>query len=129
VIQAILSNIEKGKRFLVASHGNPDGDALGSTMALALALRELGKEVVAYNQDGISAEMAFLPGADTLVNRLEEGERFDVGFILDSGELARAGSHLRQHCDLLVNVDRRQPSGKTPAKRGRTPAPRHHLQK
>ncbi|MEZ4599258.1 MAG: bifunctional oligoribonuclease/PAP phosphatase NrnA [Syntrophotaleaceae bacterium] len=105
MIQAILRTIEQGKRFLVASHGNPDGDALGSTIALTLALREMGKEAVAYNQDGISEEMAFLPGADSMVKRLEDGDQFDAGFILDSGELARAGSHLRECCDQLVNVD------------------------
>ncbi len=105
MIQAILSTINAGKRFLVASHGNPDGDALASTMALALALREMGKEAVAYNQDGMIGEMAFLPGASTLVSELAEDEKFDAGFILDSGELRRAGNHLAQHCRMLVNID------------------------
>jgi phosphoesterase RecJ-like protein len=105
MIQAILSTISAGNRFLVASHGNPDGDALASTMALALALREMGKEAVAYNRDGMSGEMAFLPEASTLVSELAEDDRFDAGFILDSGELRRAGKHLAQCCRILVNID------------------------
>jgi phosphoesterase RecJ-like protein len=105
MIQAILSTISAGNRFLVASHGNPDGDALASTMALVLALREMGKEAVAYNRDGMSGEMAFLPGASSMVSELAEGDRFDAGFILDSGELRRAGDHLAQRCRILVNID------------------------
>jgi bifunctional oligoribonuclease and PAP phosphatase NrnA len=105
MIDAILSTIEGGQRFLIASHGNPDGDALASTMALANALLEMGKEVVAYNQDGLSAELAFLPGAYLVVDTIAEGQSFDAGFILDSGELRRAGSHLKEHCQTLVNID------------------------
>lgn len=105
MIDAILSTIDRGQRFLVAAHGNPDGDALASTMALANALLEMGKEVVAYNQDGMSAELAFLPGASMVIDRLEANDIFDAGFILDSGELRRAGSHLKQHCKSLVNID------------------------
>lgn len=105
MIDAILSTINRGQRFLVAAHGNPDGDALASTMALANALLEMGKEVVAYNQDGMSAELAFLPGSSMVVDSLDANERFDAGFILDSGELRRAGSHLKDHCMSLVNID------------------------
>ncbi len=105
MIDAILSTIERGQRFLIAAHGNPDGDALASTMALTNALLEMGKEVVAYNQDGMSAELAFLPGASLLVDTITADQNFDAGFILDSGELRRAGSHLKEHCQTLVNID------------------------
>lgn len=105
MLKAILKTINDGQRFLVASHEGPDGDALASTLALTLALRGLGKEVVAFNRDGVPAVFDFLPGADTLVSRLDAGERFDAGFILDAGELRRAGNELRQHCTTLVNID------------------------
>ena len=55
MVAAILKLIEEGRRFLVASHESPDGDALASTLALTNALREMGKEVVAYNRDGVPA--------------------------------------------------------------------------
>jgi bifunctional oligoribonuclease and PAP phosphatase NrnA len=105
MIEAILKSIEQGQRFLVASHEGPDGDALASTLALTLALREMGKEVVAYNRDGLPSAFDFLPGAQTVVSELAAEERFDVGFVLDAGELRRAGGHLRQHCRTLVNID------------------------
>lgn len=105
MIKAILKTIEEGRRFLVAAHENPDGDALASTLALTNVLRELGKEVVAFNRDGVPEPFAFLPGADTVVNDLDGCAPFDAGFVLDSGELRRAGSHLRERCRILINID------------------------
>jgi phosphoesterase RecJ-like protein len=105
MVTAILKLIEEGRRFLVASHEGPDGDALASTLALANALREMGKEVVAYNRDGVPAAFDFLPGARTVVRSLENEAVFDAGFILDAGELRRAGTHLRDVCRTLVNID------------------------
>jgi phosphoesterase RecJ-like protein len=105
MVGAILKTINEGQRFLVASHEGPDGDAIASTLALTLALRSLGKEVVAYNCDGVPDALAFLPESATICSNLAPSERFDVGFILDAGELRRAGTHLPQRCELLVNID------------------------
>ena len=103
--EQIVAAIRDGKTFLVASHQSPDGDALGSTLALTLALREMGKEAVAYNQDGVPTDYQFLPGSQTLVKSVDPARRFDVAFVLDAGELERAGSWLRDCCDCLINVD------------------------
>lgn len=105
MLKAILKTISEGQRFLVAAHGSPDGDALASTLALALALRDLGKDVVAYNRDGVPASFDFLPGVATIVRDLTEEAPFDAGFVLDAGELRRAGSDLAQRCRTLVNID------------------------
>ena len=105
MLKAILKTINEGQRFLVASHEGPDGDALASTLALTLALRALGKDVVAYNVDGVPAVFDFLPGAETVVARLPDDGGFDAGFVLDAGELRRAGKGLRERCRILVNID------------------------
>jgi len=105
MLAAILKQIEVGRRFLVASHEGPDGDALASTLALTNALREMGKEVVAYNRDGVPSPFDFLPGAQSVVCSLEGEADFDAGFVLDAGELRRAGTHLRDRCRVLVNID------------------------
>lgn len=105
MIAAILKKIEAGHRFLVASHEGPDGDAIASTLALTLALRSLGKDVVAYNCDGVPDSLTFLPGAATIRSTIGPDEHFDVGFVLDAGELRRAGKHLKECCDQLVNID------------------------
>ena len=103
--EQLLDAISQGQSFLVASHESPDGDALGSTLALMLALREMGKEVVAYNSHEMPKEYAFLPGQESLVCEVPTDRNFDVGFVLDAGELKRAGSWLRDRCETLVNVD------------------------
>src|SRR5690349_21630667 len=47
-LQAIAAALRERDRFLVVTHENPDGDALGSLLATTLALRQLGKDVVMY---------------------------------------------------------------------------------
>lgn len=101
----ILEVISQGRRFLVASHENPDGDAIASTLALANALREAGKEVVAYNRDGVPVDYRFLPGWAHVVTSVPDDSVFDVGIVLDAGELQRAGSWIRGACRTLINID------------------------
>ncbi len=105
MVRKIAELIRNHRRFLVAAHGKPDGDALAATLALTHALKRMGREVVAYNQDPPPADLRFLPGSELLVTELPAGARFDVGFILDAGSLDRAGSHLRDCCQVLVNID------------------------
>ncbi|ABA88803.1 phosphoesterase, putative [Syntrophotalea carbinolica DSM 2380] len=105
MINAIVQLIGESQSFLVASHAHPDGDAVGSTLALVSFLRQLGKNAVAFNLDGIPEELSFLPGADEVICQPEALSSYDVGFILDSGELGRAGDFLQNHCSKLVNVD------------------------
>ncbi len=104
-IDQILQLIDQSQTFLIASHESPDGDAIGSTLALANALREMGKDVVAYNRDHAPHEYAFLPGIDTVVSTVDESQTFDAGFVLDAGELQRAGRWIKGRCRALVNVD------------------------
>ena len=105
MIEQVLQLIDRSQTIFVAAHENPDGDAIGSTLALTVALREMGKDVVAYNHDQAPLEYAFLPGYDTVVNELDESQSFDAGFVLDSGELTRAGGWIRERCQTLVNID------------------------
>jgi phosphoesterase RecJ-like protein len=105
MIESILQLIGRSQTFLIASHEGPDGDAIGSTLALTNMLRAMGKDVVAYNHDPAPLDYAFLPGFDTIVASLDESETFDAGFVLDAGELSRAGSWIRERCQTLVNID------------------------
>jgi phosphoesterase RecJ-like protein len=58
----IISIFNKGKVFLIASHINPDGDALGSSLALSSALESRGKKVYVYNKDHVPQFYKFMPG-------------------------------------------------------------------
>ena len=103
--EKILQLIERSQTFLIAAHEGPDGDAIGSTLALANMLRDMGKDVVAYNRDRAPLDYAFLPGYDSVVSEISESHTFDVGFVLDAGELSRAGAWIRERCQTLVNID------------------------
>lgn len=105
MLQKINELIQQHQRFVVASHSSPDGDALSSTLALYNALKDNGKDVVAFNLDAVPQDLKFLPGSDDVVNVLPADVSFDVGFVLDAGALKRAGSHLRDCCHSLVNID------------------------
>ena len=65
-LQAIANALRKHERFLVVTHENPDGDALGSQLAMTLALRSLGKDVVMYLAAGapLPHEYGFMPLSD-----------------------------------------------------------------
>lgn len=105
MIPSIVQQIKQGQSFLVVAHASPDGDAIGSTLALAQALRQMGKQVVALNVDGVPETFVFLPGAEQLVTSLEPDSSFDVAFVLDAGDLERAGVPVKEHCQTLINID------------------------
>ncbi len=63
----IKSRIQAAQRVLVTSHVRPDGDAIGSSLALSLALMDAGKQVQVVLADGLPDGFKYLPGAD-LVN-------------------------------------------------------------
>ena len=58
-----VSVIKKSDSFLLTCHVSPDADALGSVLAMGLALKKMGKHVDWYNQDTVPASLEFLPGA------------------------------------------------------------------
>jgi len=100
--------VRSGNRFLLTGHRNPDGDALGSALGLALALRDAGKTADVVMRDGWGSSYAGMPGIGTVsvVPALPEGwtSRYDAIFTMECPEPHRAGFP-----DLLtgrvINVD------------------------
>jgi phosphoesterase RecJ-like protein len=94
-------------RFVVMSHARPDGDALGCTIATALCLRQLGKEVTAWNEDGVPEKFRYLPGAEIVARPPAEAQRFDVAIVLDNAVRNRAGKAAEavSRADLWINID------------------------
>lgn len=111
-LSAICRILREKDRFLVACHENPEGDAIGSELALALALRKMGKTATVLNADPVPGNLLFLPGADTVVFE-EDGSRYDVAVVLDCGSPERTGRvapELRK-CPLLVSIDHHRTNG------------------
>jgi phosphoesterase RecJ-like protein len=107
MINEIITAINEGQSFLITAHVRLDGDALGSELALSLMLRELGKNVVVYNQDHTPERYRFLPAAQNIVHDINNIEQYDVGIILDCSELARVGDEAESIGKIkkLINVD------------------------
>ena len=101
--------IHSSHRFLIASHVSPDGDAVGSMIALAHLLRSLGKECFLYNPSGLPERFAWL---GTSFPIQDEPPTFPVDWtiILDCGDLERAGSELQSSIDpqRVINIDHHQ---------------------
>src|SRR5262245_9655436 len=87
----IVEAIRSRQRFVLSSHARPDGDSIGSQLAMAYALRALGKEAVAINADPAPAPLMQFPGvADIRVASQVDGE-FDAAIIMECSDLARTG--------------------------------------
>ena len=84
--------LREHERFAVLSHIRPDGDALGSQLALALSLQQLGKKVRVWNEDGMLEKYSFLPRADLLTKPPHAGEDVDVAIALDTAIQNRLGT-------------------------------------
>ena len=88
----LLDFLRKGKQFFIATHISPDGDALGSSIALSLALESLGKETIIYDKDPVPEFYKFLPGHKRFTQSISN-LKFEISnlILLDCNELERTG--------------------------------------
>src|SRR5262250_2868613 len=86
--------LRQHQRFAILSHVRPDGDALGSQLALALSLEQLGKDVRVWNEDGMLEKYSFLPRAELLTKPPAAPDDVDVAIALDTAIQNRLGTAL-----------------------------------
>lgn len=103
-IEAALAGAQD---ILVASHARPDGDALGSTIAFGLWLKSLGKNVTAWNEEGVTAKFRYLPGHEIVTVPDATPRAFDAVVALDNSVKNRLGAvwDAVSSTKLLVNID------------------------
>jgi len=99
--------LREHQRFAILGHVRPDGDALGSQLALALSLQALGKEVRVWNEDGMLEKYSFLPRAELLTKPSYTPEDFDVAIALDTAIQNRLGNALAavRSAKIWINID------------------------
>ena len=104
-MKKIIEEIKKHKRFLIISHENPDGDAVGSTLGLYFGLKKIKKEVVPVLPNKVPKIYSFLNGTKVIQNDFE-GE-FDVGIILDCADIGRVENLKKKLLKIktLINID------------------------
>src|SRR5213596_1159400 len=95
------------QQFVVLGHVRPDGDALGSQLALGLSLQQLGKNVRIWNEEGMLEKYSFLPHADLLTKPPATAEDFDVAIALDTAIQNRLGTTLAavESAKIWINID------------------------
>jgi len=90
-IRQIVDAVRVRQRFVVSSHSRPDGDSIGSQLAMAFALKALGKDVTVVNADPAAAPLMALPGVPGIrIAPSVEGE-FDASIVMECSEYARTG--------------------------------------
>ncbi len=92
---------------MLASHSNPDGDAIGSLLALGLYLDGMQKAVTLFNESPIPAVYRFLPAVDRVVGELDGNIDYDTVIVLDCGDVQRIGevSERILRMPLVINID------------------------
>ncbi|SFJ23404.1 DHH family phosphoesterase [Thermoflavimicrobium dichotomicum] len=99
--------IQQADRFLVLSHLHPDGDAIGSTLAMGHLLRSLGKEVVMVNESPVPQKFRFLPETREILMPQEVSEKFHHVIALDAADRERMGTCRELFADgvQILNID------------------------
>lgn len=104
----ISAAIREHDSFIIMSHVRPDGDAIGSQLALGHALEEMGKTVHYINEDGLPENLAFLPHSDRITQPQGEVLDVEVAIALDCATKPRLGDNALKAASkakLWINMD------------------------
>lgn len=107
--ERITKKLFSAESIAVFNHVNPDGDCIGSSLALYHYLRNLGKEVYVFTEDksDIRENLSFLPAIDVINSK--ELKRYDLGIAVDCGSAPRMGKECSKiffkKCDDLACFD------------------------
>jgi len=100
----IAEAIATPRPFVLSSHSRPAGDSIGSQLAMAYALRALGKEATVINSDAAPGPLMAFPGVPDIQIADRVNGDFDAAIIMECGDLARTGvAGLAQY--FVINID------------------------
>src|SRR5580658_3789575 len=100
----IVEVLQKGEKFLVTSHSRPDGDAVGSMLALGMLLGQMGKRADLVTADRIPAVYRRLPGAGSIRSAMRVHGPYDAAILLECDGLERAKLRGLEEF-FLINID------------------------
>ncbi|HOV78724.1 MAG TPA: bifunctional oligoribonuclease/PAP phosphatase NrnA [Bacillota bacterium] len=104
----IAEAIKRSQNVLICGHITPDGDSLGSILALGLSLEKLGKKVTMAGPDPVPAIYDFLPGASRFRTGSPPEDKFDTLIVLDCSVPERLGEGYRELLErdlVVINID------------------------
>lgn len=108
-LKKVVACVKKYNNFLITSHTNLEGDALGSELAFYKLLRKLGKRATIINEDDLPYGYDFLPGKN-IIKKFKQnlkGIKFDCFAVLDCSDLKRTGEVYRLNIENkpILNID------------------------
>lgn len=104
----IIAALEENDLFLILTHVSPDGDSIGSLIALREVLRGQGKECCALFPGDMPPEYRFLLGGEDLLRTLPSNQTWDAVVVLDVPSISRLPLSLNRQmppCRELINMD------------------------
>jgi phosphoesterase RecJ-like protein len=104
VLAQIVEAIRARRRFVISSHVRPDGDAIGSQLAMAHALRHLGKDARLVNRDSPPAPLRVFPGVDDIEVAERIDDPGDAVIVMECGDLTRTGVEGFER-GFVINID------------------------
>ena len=105
-LHLIAEAIRAHHHFLITSHTNPDGDAIGSMLAMANILSAIGKGVDIFNESGLPRRFAWIRGGEAICSSLPDTKP-EVIIVLDCGDIHRPGELIQPWLAFLpiINLD------------------------
>ena len=106
-MKKIVNHLKNSNHIIIASHKNPDGDAIGSLIAMGLALDAPNKNITLYNESPIPSAYRFLPSVERIVRQIKETNTYDTAIILDCADFQRIGkiSSVISKIPVIINID------------------------
>jgi phosphoesterase RecJ-like protein len=103
-VRRIRDEVLRRRRFLLTSHARPDGDSIGSQLAMAFALDALGKEVRIVNADPAPDHYQDFPGMERIEIASSVTADVDAVIVMECSDLSRAGVAGLEG-KYLINID------------------------
>ena len=103
-VSRVVEAIGRGERFLVTSHARPDGDAVGSMLAMGMLLEQLGKRADLVTADRVPLVYRGLPHAASIRTAMRVHESYDAAILLECDGLERARLKGLENL-FLINID------------------------
>jgi phosphoesterase RecJ-like protein len=105
-LDEMIEVLRKAPKLALFSHVSPDGDCIGSMLAMGLALEKMGKEVSFYNPNPVPSYLSFLPGSSRIRQELPSPQPKTLLFVdcTDLGRVNMSRSEIREDSTVL-NLD------------------------
>ena len=103
----ILEEIKNAENIVLMAHEAPDGDAIGSCLAMCLVLKNMGKNPIFLMKDDFPENFNFLPGREFIKNE-SDIKKFDLAIVLDCPTIKRVNLELREYFEnakVKVEID------------------------